>query len=106
MSVEAFVRTDAPMCVAILTYVAALKDVDVQLPAHVAWLERNYAEGRILLSGRRQPRTGGVILFRGAKDEVEALTATDPFVLAGVATTEVVPFTASMAGSKLRGLFE
>lgn len=104
MSAEAFVRTDAAMCVAILTYVVELKDVDAQLPAHVAWLERNYAEGRILMSGRRNPRTGGVILFRGEKDEVEALTATDPFVLAGVARTDIIPFTASMAEAKLRGL--
>jgi len=48
------------------------------------------------VSGRRIPRTGGVILARGEdRDEIEALAATDPFVRGGVATCEVVQFRAS-----------
>lgn len=104
MSSEAAVRADATLCVVVLTYVHDLDAVDARLDQHIEWLRRLYTDGRVLASGRRTPRTGGVILFRGEKESVDAIAATDPFITSGVATAEVIPFTASMAAPGLAAL--
>ena len=89
----------------LLTYVRPLAAVDALMREHVAWLNEQYAAGRFLVSGRRIPRTGGVILARGDdRAEIEALVASDPFVAAGVATCEVIRFRASQTAPGLEGL--
>ena len=89
----------------LLTYVRPLAAVDALMPEHVAWLNEQYAAGRFLVSGRRIPRTGGVIVARGDdRAEIEALAASDPFVAAGVATCEVIRFRASQTAPGLEGL--
>jgi uncharacterized protein YciI len=97
-------RTDAPVCLILITYVVPLDEVDRHIKPHIEWLERGYAEGLFLMSGRRNPRTGGVIVCRGHKAEVEALAASDPFVTSGAATIEVVEFNASMAAAPVATL--
>lgn len=101
---EPFVRPNAPLSLVLLTYTAELDAVDALMAEHVAWLAKGFAEGLIVVAGRRTPRTGGVILFRGDKDAVEALAATDPFVTGGVATAEVIGFSASLAVPELETL--
>ena len=64
------------MFVLLLTYVRPLPEVDALMREHMAWLKEQYAAGRFVVSGRRIPRTGGVILARGEdRDEIEALAA-------------------------------
>ena len=93
------------MFVLLLTYVKPLAEVDALMRDHMAWLNEQYDAGRFLVSGRRIPRTGGVIVARGdAREEIEALAATDPFVSGGVATCEVVQFRASQSAPGLEGL--
>jgi uncharacterized protein YciI len=94
---EPFARPSTPLCVVGLTYTAGLEAIDAAMGEHVAWLTRGYAEGLFVASGRKVPRTGGVILIRGHKREVEALVATDPFIAGGLAIADVIEFTASMA---------
>ena len=95
---------DVPLCVIILRYVVPIEEVDRRMADHVAWLTRGYTEDVFLASGRQVPRTGGVILTRGHKREVEALVATDPFVSSGAAVAEVIEFTASMAATGFTAL--
>jgi uncharacterized protein YciI len=88
--------------VLLLTYVKPLSEVDAVMGEHVAWLNEQYDAGRFLVSGRRIPRTGGVILARGDdEEEMAALAASDPFVSAGVATCEVIRFRASQRAADL-----
>ena len=69
---------------------------------HMAWLNEHYDAGRFVVSGRRIPRTGGVIIARGDdREEIEALAASDPFVTGGVATCEVIQFRASQSAPGL-----
>jgi uncharacterized protein YciI len=92
------------MFVLLLTYTKPLAEVDALMRAHVAWLDEHYAAGRFLVSGRRIPRTGGVILARGDdRAEIEAVAASDPFVSGGVATCEVIQFRASQTAPGLDG---
>ncbi|HTM95432.1 MAG TPA: YciI family protein [Croceibacterium sp.] len=80
------------MFIVSLTYTAPLDVLDSHLPAHVAWLDEGLAQGWLLLAGRKVPRTGGILIARGEREEVERLVANDPFVLNGVATTELIEF--------------
>jgi uncharacterized protein YciI len=88
--------------VLLLTYVKPLAEVDALMRDHMAWLTEQYDAGRFLASGRRIPRTGGVIIANGDdREEIEALAASDPFVSGGVATCEVIQFRASQSAPGL-----
>lgn len=101
---EPFVRPNAPLTLVLLTYTAGLDAVDALMADHVAWLGKGFAEGLIVVAGRRTPRTGGVILFRGEADAVAKIAATDPFVAGGVASVDVIGFNASLAAPALAEL--
>jgi uncharacterized protein YciI len=94
-----------PMSLALLSYVKPLGEVDVHRDAHVAWVKAAMDEGVMLLAGRRTPPTGGVLLFRGEEDAVRAVAETDPFVVNGVATVEIVAFTMTLATDAIGDLF-
>ena len=79
-----------------LTYTADLEKIDAAMKSHMRWLNQQYAAGHFLVSGRKIPRDGGVIIATGASREaVEAIAAEDPFVANGLATVRVVEFRAS-----------
>lgn len=86
-----------------LTYTADLKDIDAAMKAHMRWLNAQYAAGHFLVSGRKIPRDGGVILAAGAdRAAIEAIAAEDPFVKQGLATVRVVEFRASQKTKEVR----
>lgn len=101
---EPFVRPDAPLCIVDLHYDAPLAQIDARMAEHVAWLTQGYAAELIVASGRKVPRTGGIIVIRGDAARIEELVATDPFVAGGLASATVTPFTASMAAPALAEL--
>jgi len=79
-----------------LTYKRSLAEIDGAMAAHMKFLKKYYAAGTFLLSGRKIPRDGGIILAVGkSRDEIEAIAAQDPFVTKGLATTRVIEFRAS-----------
>jgi uncharacterized protein YciI len=79
-----------------LTYVRPLEEIDAAMRQHVAFLNKQYTRKVFLVSGRKIPRTGGIILAHGIpRAELEALMATDPFVAGGLATFEVTEFNPS-----------
>jgi uncharacterized protein YciI len=80
------------MYVIVLDYIADLAEIDAALSDHVEWLDKHYSGGLFLASGRREPRTGGVIFAAGAKAEVEAAVASDPFAERGLARHSVIEF--------------
>ncbi len=85
------------MYIVILRYVRPLEEIDALMGQHVQWLNKHYADGTFVASGRQSPRTGGVILARsGERLALEAMIAHDPFVSNGVATAEVIEFHPSM----------
>ena len=69
------------------------------------WLKKGYADGLFLASGRRIPRTGGVILAKcDSRETLQARLSQDPFQQLGLARTEIIPFEASMASPALQSL--
>ena len=90
------------MFVVSLTYVKPLADVDALAAEHRGFLEAHYASGHFLLSGRKQPRDGGVIIAAaGSKAEVEEIIRKDPFHRGGVAEYTIVEFLPTMADARL-----
>lgn len=91
--------------VVVLTYIKPLKDIDSLLPAHVDWLQKGYAEGLFLASGRKIPRSGGVILAKcDDAEKLEHYLSQDPFQQAGVAKVELIPFEATMTAAALKDI--
>jgi uncharacterized protein YciI len=85
-----------------LSYKADLASIDASMKAHVAFLKRYYAAGNFLVSGRKIPRDGGIILAVGnSRQEIEAIMGQDPFVARGLAEFRVIEFRASQRADDL-----
>jgi uncharacterized protein YciI len=81
------------MFIVSLTYVEPLETVEKFLKAHVVYLETQYASGHFIASGRKMPRTGGIILSKMAsRAALEAVLREDPFAVNHVATYDIVEF--------------
>lgn len=79
-----------------LLYTASLDEIDAHMTEHVRFLNKHYASGRFVLSGRKIPRDGGIILATGAsRKEIEAIVREDPFCKKGLAEFRIVEFRAS-----------
>ena len=79
-----------------LTYKADLAQIDAAMAAHVKFLKAQYAAGVFLVSGRKIPRDGGIILAVGkSRQEIETLIQEDPFHQHGLAEFRVIEFRAS-----------
>jgi uncharacterized protein YciI len=79
-----------------LLYKADLAAIDAQMKPHVAFLEKHYDAGRFLVSGRKVPRDGGIILAIGdSRAQIEAIMRDDPFCAQGLADFRVIEFRAS-----------
>lgn len=90
-----------------LDYIADLSEIDACMPEHVAWLKRQYAAGRFLVSGRKVPRDGGIILAVGSsREQIEALVKDDPFIRRGLARFRVIEFRASQRAKDIDSLIE
>jgi uncharacterized protein YciI len=98
------VRTKAPLTLVRLTYCKPVEELDRLMPDHAAWLQSCIEQDLLIIAGRQVPRVGGVLIFRGHREEVAALAATDPFVVNGAATLEAVEFVASFASDGFAAL--
>jgi uncharacterized protein YciI len=90
-----------------LTYKCPLEEVDKLLDAHVAYLKQEYDNGNFIASGRKLPRTGGVILATvETRDQLQTIIEKDPFHRAGVAEYDVTEFVPSMVAEGYEKLKE
>lgn len=81
-----------------LTYVKPLSEVERLLPAHIEFLDEHYKNHLFMCSGRKIPRTGGVILCNCAdKVEAKAIMEKDPFYKEGIAQYDIIEFVPSKA---------
>ena len=79
-----------------LTYKANLAEIDAHMAAHVQFLKKYYAAGHFLVSGRKIPRDGGIIVAMAkSRQQIEALIREDPFVTRGLADFRIIQFRAS-----------
>jgi uncharacterized protein YciI len=79
-----------------LVYKADLREIDAHMRAHVRFLKKYYAAGNFLVSGRKIPREGGIILAVGkSREEIETIVREDPFHEHGLADFRIIEFRAS-----------
>ena len=89
------------MFVFISEYQKPLDEVDQHREAHLAFLAGLNERGHILVSGRRNPPVGGVVVIDAEDlDAAKAIMAEDPFAKAGVAKYEPYEFTPSAGPSR------
>lgn len=79
-----------------LSYKAALEQIDAQMRPHMAFLNKHYDTGTFIISGRKIPRDGGIIIAVGkTRAELESIVQEDPFVRLGLAEYRIIEFRAS-----------
>ena len=90
-----------------LVYKADLAEIDAHMAAHVVFLKKYYAAGNFLVSGRKIPRDGGIILAVGRnRREIEAIIDEDPFRQHGLADFRIIEFRASQRANDIQKRIE
>jgi uncharacterized protein YciI len=86
-----------------LIYKVSLEEIDAHMAAHVRFLKKYYASGHFLVSGRKIPRDGGIILAVGKdRREIEAIIKEDPFHRNGLAEFRIIEFRASQKADDIQ----
>ncbi|WP_420583183.1 YciI family protein [Reichenbachiella sp.] len=90
-----------------LTYKVPLENIDQHLADHVAFLNAQYEQGYFLMSGKKIPRIGGIILaIAKSKEEVSQWIEKDPFHIHQLADYEVIEFEPTKSTKELEYLLD
>jgi uncharacterized protein YciI len=85
-----------------LTYTADLAQIDAHMAAHVVFLKKYYASGHFVVSGRKIPRDGGIIVATGkSREQIETIILEDPFHKHRLADFRIIQFNASQRADDL-----
>ena len=90
-----------------LQYKVELARIDQHMAEHVAFLNKYYEAGHFLVSGRKIPRDGGIILAVGkSRKQIEQIMREDPFCALGLADVRVIQFRASQRADDIQQRIE
>ena len=90
------------MFIVSLTYVCDLAKADEFMDAHIAYVDKYFAKKVFLASGRKVPRTGGVILMNADNLEaVQKIVEEDPFFKEGIASFDITEFAPTRTSPEL-----
>lgn len=90
-----------------LNYIVPLEELDNHMAAHVKYLHKFYKKNVFVASGRKVPRTGGIILaLTGSREEVEEIIKEDPFYKHGLAEFTITEFLTSQYHPDLKDFFK
>jgi uncharacterized protein YciI len=90
-----------------LIYKVPLPEIDGAMAAHVRFLKKHYASGHFLVSGRKIPRDGGVILAVGdSRAQIEEIMRADPFCARGLADVRIIEFRTSQRADDIQARIE
>lgn len=88
-----------------ISYTAPFDKVQQVMAPHMDFVRECYAAGSFLMSGPKEPRSGGIVIAQAPSlPLIEALVARDPFVTAGVVAVSITQFSASNMAEALRAL--
>jgi uncharacterized protein YciI len=95
------------MYIALLTYTAPETEVDYALPDHSSWVRTQFTRGLFLVSGKGTGAADQVILTRPVlRGKLDAVLASDPFVVQRLARYDVIEFTATRTARELAAINE
>ncbi|BDS10434.1 YciI family protein [Aureispira anguillae] len=90
-----------------ITYKVSLELVDQHLEQHIEYLNEQYRLGNFHASGKKVPRTGGIILSKlSDQQELLNILAKDPFKIHDLADYELIEFIPSKTAEALKFLLE
>ncbi len=90
-----------------LNYIVPLEELDAHMAEHVRYLHKYYAKNVFVASGRKVPRTGGVILaLAGSMEEVQEIISEDPFYKHQLAEFDITHFLTSQHHPDLKNLLD
>jgi uncharacterized protein YciI len=90
-----------------LIYKVDLAEIDAHMVAHVDFLKKYYASGNFLVSGRKVPRDGGIIVAVGkSRQQIQAIIEEDPFYQRGLADVRIIEFRASQRADDIQKRIE
>jgi len=76
-----------------IVFTAPWEQVEKVVPAHREYLQKGYDQQLLLLSGPKNPRTGGIVIGRAESLEaIQAFFKSDPYALEGVAKHVITEF--------------
>ena len=88
-----------------LKYIVPLEQLDEHMTDHVKYLNKYYKADVFIVSGRKVPRTGGIILAQAdSKEILEKIISDDPFHKHNLAEFTITEFNASQSHPDLKGL--
>ncbi|UQY43421.1 YciI family protein [Erwinia sp. PK3-005] len=88
-----------------LSYHRPIEEVEALTDAHLSWLKRYFDADVFIAAGRKDPRSGGVIMAKDIdRSRLDTILAEDPFV--AVAHYEVIKVNISLTSEALKALAE
>lgn len=90
-----------------ITYKKPLEIVEKYLSDHTDFLDHGYQKNYFIVSGRKNPRTGGIIFSQlKSREQLEELIKQDPFYIHAIADYEVIEFTPTKCHSSFSAFIE
>lgn len=88
-----------------LTYIKPLTEIDAHMKEHVQFLNKFYQQKTFVVSGRKIPREGGIIIAAGSDRKViEKIIKQDPFYKHKLAEFRIIEFNASQKADNINEL--
>ena len=86
-----------------LNYIVPLEKLDEHMTDHVKYLQKYYKQNIFVASGRKVPRTGGIILaLAKTREEIDQIISEDPFYTLNLAEFTVTEFLTSQVHPELK----
>lgn len=90
-----------------LHYIVPLEKLDSHMTEHVKFLKKYYDKDIFLASGRKVPRTGGIILaLANSKAEIEKIIEEDPFYTHKLAEFTITEFLTSQSHPDMKKILK
>lgn len=94
--------------ISIIRYRRPIEEVVTVTDRHRAYLRELYEAGTLIASGPMDPRSGGLLFLRvpdeGAHEALDAVRDGDPYVAAGMAQHELIPWLPNIGTERLERL--
>jgi len=90
-----------------LNYIVPLEQLDAHMSDHMKFLQKYYNLNLFIASGRKVPRTGGIILsVAKTKEEIETIMNEDPFCIHKLAEFTVTEFLTSQTHPEFKKMLK
>ena len=90
-----------------LHYIVPLDQLDAHMTDHVKYLHKYYKTNTFVASGRKVPRTGGIILaLCDSREEIDRIISEDPFFIHKLAEFKVTEFQTSQMHPLMKPLLK